>query len=137
MPGEHIRNYLQVVFLFGKQGETRGRFCCIRCIAKSLIITLEETREPSLCIPLSLYPLKDAGIKIKSSEEQKRIIQAYVQKVIVYDDRVEICMIVDFNGGGDGIRTRVRKQSNESFYEHSPYFSIHPMQLLRAGFARS
>jgi len=40
-----------------------------------------------------------------------------------------------FFGGGGGIRTRVRRQSNESFYEHSPYFSIHPIQLLRAGFA--
>lgn len=48
------------------------------------------------------YLQKDADIKNKSLEEQKRIIQAFVQKVIVYDDRFDIFTIVDLNGGGEG-----------------------------------
>lgn len=44
------------------------------------------------------YIIKDADINNKSPEEQKRIIQAYVQKVTVYEDRVDINMIVDFIG---------------------------------------
>ncbi|HOK68917.1 MAG TPA: recombinase family protein, partial [Bacillota bacterium] len=55
------------------------------------------------------YLQKDSDIKNKSPEEQKRIIQAYVKKVIVYEDKIDIDTIVTFDGGGDGSRTRVRK----------------------------
>ena len=47
------------------------------------------------------YILKDADIKNKSPEEQKRIIQTYVQKVVVHEESVEIYFIVDLNGGGE------------------------------------
>lgn len=36
------------------------------------------------------YLQKDADIKNKSPEEQKRIIQAYVKKVIVYENTIDI-----------------------------------------------
>ncbi len=47
------------------------------------------------------YLQKDADIKNKSPEEQKRIIQTYVKRVIVYDDKIEIDTIVDMTGGGE------------------------------------
>ncbi len=50
------------------------------------------------------YIVKDADMKNRSPEEQKRIIQAYVQKVTVYEDRVDINMIVDFIGAPCGTR---------------------------------
>lgn len=51
---------------------------------------------------ISLYLQKDADIKNKSPEEQKRIIQAYVKKVVVYEDKIDIDKIVTFDGGGGG-----------------------------------
>ena len=48
------------------------------------------------------YLQKDADIKNKSPEEQKRIIQAYVKKVIVYENTIDIDTIVTFAGGGEG-----------------------------------
>ncbi|MGI6125242.1 MAG: hypothetical protein ACOYIG_13895 [Acetivibrionales bacterium] len=48
------------------------------------------------------YLQKDADIKNKSPDEQKRIIQAYVKKVIVYDNTIDIVKIMDLNGGGGG-----------------------------------
>jgi len=65
------------------------------------------------------YLQKDADIKNKSPEEQKRIIQTYVKKVIVYDNEINIDTIVDLNGGGEGSRTPVRKCIHTSFSECS------------------
>lgn len=70
------------------------------------------------------YLQKDADIKNKSPEEQKRIIQAHVKKVIVYEKTIDINKIVDLNGGGGGNRTRVRRQSHRSLYERSSGFSF-------------
>ena len=47
------------------------------------------------------YLLKDADIRNKSPEEQKRIIQTYVKKVIVYENTIDIDTIVTFAGGGE------------------------------------
>ncbi len=70
------------------------------------------------------YLQKDANIKNKSPEEQKRIIQAYVKKVIVYKNTIEINTIVTFAGGGEGSRTPVRKQTSKSLYERSLNFAF-------------
>ena len=51
------------------------------------------------------YLQKEAGIKNKSPEEQKRIIQTYVKRIIVYDEKIDIDTIVTFDGGDKGIRT--------------------------------
>lgn len=72
----------------------------------NLIIKLEEAKlqseihTPSEEMIIS-YLQKDSNIKNKSREEQKRIISAYVRKVIVYEDTIDIKFIVDFNGGGE------------------------------------
>ncbi len=50
------------------------------------------------------YLQKDADIKSKNLEEQKRIIQTYVKKIIVYEDRISIDTIVDLNGGAKPYR---------------------------------
>ncbi|OPX41890.1 hypothetical protein CLHUN_42340 [Ruminiclostridium hungatei] len=44
------------------------------------------------------YLQQDADIKNKSPEDQKRIIQTYVVKVVVYNDRIDTHTIVDFDG---------------------------------------
>ncbi|NLM10407.1 MAG: hypothetical protein GX213_06465 [Clostridiaceae bacterium] len=44
------------------------------------------------------YLQKNADIRSKSPEEQKRIIQSYVNKIIVYDDDVVIDTTVTFAG---------------------------------------
>jgi site-specific DNA recombinase len=65
------------------------------------------------------YLQKDADIKNKSPEKQKRIIQTYVKKVIVYENTIDINTIVTLAGGGEGNRTPVRRCINESFSERS------------------
>lgn len=70
------------------------------------------------------YLQKDADIRNKSPEEQKRIIQAYVKKVIVYENTIDINTIVTFAGGGEGIRTPVRKHCHPGISEHSLCFDI-------------
>ncbi|MEA4826985.1 MAG: hypothetical protein VB130_10170 [Clostridium sp.] len=45
------------------------------------------------------YLSKDMHIKNKSLEDQKRIIQTYVQKVVVYEDKIDIILIMDMYGG--------------------------------------
>jgi len=67
---------------------------------------------------------KDADIKSKSLAEQKRIIQAYVKKVNVYEDRIDIEKIVDMTGGGGGNRTRVRNRIHKSISGCSSCFNI-------------
>ncbi len=65
------------------------------------------------------YFMKDINIKEKSLEDQKQIIQAYVTRVIVYENNIDIELIVDIDGGGEGNRTPVRKRFHSSFYECS------------------
>lgn len=71
----------------------------------SLSIKLEEARlqaqthAPSEAM-IRNYLLTDANLKTKSPEEQKRIIQAYVKKVTVYEDTIDINTIVTFAGKG-------------------------------------
>lgn len=48
------------------------------------------------------YILKDADIKNRDLDEQKRIIQTYIRKIVVYENEIEIQFIVDLNGGADG-----------------------------------
>jgi site-specific DNA recombinase len=95
----------------------------------SLTIKLKEAKlQAQIHTPteemIRRYLKKDADIKNKSPEEQKRIIQAHVKKVIVYEKTIDINKIVDLNGGGGGNRTRVRRQSHRSLYERSSGFSF-------------
>ena len=62
------------------------------------------------------YLEKDSDIRNKSLEEQKRIIQTYVSKVIVHENKIDIYAIVDLNGGGEGSRTPVRNHFHQCFY---------------------
>ncbi len=78
----------------------------------NLTIQLEEAKlQAQMHAPtedmIRKYLQKDADIKNKSPEEQKRIIQAYVKKVIVYDDKVDIDTIVTFDGGGGPYQEKV------------------------------
>lgn len=67
------------------------------------------------------YLLKDSlALKSKSADDLKSIINTYVDSVIIYEDKVEVNLIfVHINGGGEGYRTPVRKQTNLTFYERS------------------
>lgn len=53
------------------------------------------------------YLKKDMDIKDKNPEEQKRIFQTYVKKVVVYDDKIETDTIVSLLGVPDRNRTRI------------------------------
>ncbi len=53
------------------------------------------------------YLQKDTIIKSKSPNEQKRIIQAYVKKVTVHTDTIDIDTIVTFTGGGEPYHDKV------------------------------
>jgi site-specific DNA recombinase len=66
---------------------------------------------------------KDKDIKNKSPEEQKRIIRAYVKKVIVYPDHLDIISEVDTKTGAEGNRTPVRKPIHCSFSHYSQSFT--------------
>ena len=95
----------------------------------NLSIKLEEAKlQSQMHTPteemIRRYLQKDADIKNKSPEEQKRIIQAYVKKVIVYENTIDIDKIVDLAGGGEGSRTPVRKQTSKSLYERSLNFAF-------------
>lgn len=48
------------------------------------------------------YLEKDSDIKNKGPDEQKRIIQTFVSKIIVYDNDITVNTIVTFDGGGGG-----------------------------------
>lgn len=71
------------------------------------------------------YLEKDRNIKEKSPEEQKRVLQTYIQKVITHngmnpnDKSLEIHAIVDANGGDEGSRTPVQKPFEATFSERS------------------
>lgn len=69
----------------------------------SIILSLEEAkRQKNITSPskdlIKAYLQKDADIKSKSLEDQKRIIQTYVQKVIVYNNVIKTYTIVDMLG---------------------------------------
>ena len=85
----------------------------------------QTTNSPSLEeIETNLRKNKD--LKQISLDEQKKVIQTYVRKVLVFDDTIDIKYIVDVDttGGGGGNRTRVRKLSHRSIYECSSGFSV-------------
>lgn len=73
----------------------------------TLIVRIEEAKiQMSINSPskesIRAYLEKDADIKNKSPEDQKRIIQTYVKKVVVHDDRIDTDTIVNLTGGGEG-----------------------------------
>lgn len=68
---------------------------------------------------IKAYLLKDKDIKNKSPEQQRAVIQAYVEKVFVYHDHIDFHMIVDINGEGGESRTHVRKHFHKNFSERS------------------
>lgn len=86
------------------------------------------------------YIMKDADLTKKSPEDLKQIVQTYVEKVVVFDEKIEIHLIINnhnpgskchpdcgYHGGDDGSRTRVRKHFHETFSERSLCFKISPL----------
>jgi site-specific DNA recombinase len=69
---------------------------------------ISEIRGKMLCTSLDRdmiikYLQKDMeALNNKSPEDLKKIIQTYVEKVLVYQDYVDIFLIVHTNGGGEG-----------------------------------
>jgi site-specific DNA recombinase len=55
-------------------------------------------------------------IKNKSYEEQKKIINSFVEKIIVFENDVEVHLIVTLLSGGEGYRYKVTISINE--YRH-------------------
>ena len=76
----------------------------------ALAIRIEEAkRQAEINSPsrdqIYYYLSQDADIKNKSLEDQKRIIQTYVCRIVVFDNHIETDTIVSFDGGGEGSRT--------------------------------
>lgn len=71
-----------------------------------LLLRIQEAKQRNCHLGLSAtqvrnYLMQYADIKTKSPEVQKRIIQAFVKRVVVYDDdTIDIILSVDFDGGG-------------------------------------
>ena len=91
---------------------------------KELTVYIEEAKLQetinSICIDdLRKYLLKDMDIETKSPKEKQKIIQTYINKVIVYENTIDINYIVDMSGGGGGCRTHVRRHFHKSFSERS------------------
>ena len=57
----------------------------------------------------------------KKPDDLKKIIQTYVEKVVVYEERIEVFLIffVHTNGGGEENRTPVQKHHHIGFSERS------------------
>ncbi len=64
------------------------------------------------------------NISSKEFNKQKRIINSFVESVIVYNDHVDINMVVSVSNGGEGSRTPVRKPIHPSISHYSRYFNI-------------
>ena len=68
------------------------------------------------------YLSQDIGIlENKKPDDLKKIIQTYVEKVVVYEERIEVFLIffVHTNGGGEENRTPVQKRCYIGFSERS------------------
>lgn len=87
----------------------------------------EKLNKPSMDMIIK-YLSKDSDIKLKSLDDQKKIIQTYIKEILVFEDNIKIKTIVSLIGGGDGCRTRVRKQLPLPFSERSLRFKIPSMQ---------
>ena len=76
---------------------------------------LAEINSPSRDFIRS-YLEQDSDIKNKSLEDQKQIIQTFVVKIIVYNDRIDTYTIVDFDGGGKPYQSKMT--TDISGYRH-------------------
>ena len=68
------------------------------------------------------YLSQDIGsLENKKPDDLKKIIQTYVEKVVVYEERIEVFLIffVHTNGGGEGSRTPVQKHCHIGVSERS------------------
>ncbi len=68
------------------------------------------------------YLKKDFNLLDKNKTEIKEIINTYIKKVLVFEDKIEVQYIVDFTNGGGGSRTHVRKYFHKTFSECRTHF---------------
>lgn len=88
----------------------------------ALVISIEEAnRQAEINCPsrdqIYYYLSQDADIKNKSLEDQKRIIQTYVCRVVVFDNHIETDTIVSFDGGGEPYQSKIT--TDISGYRHT------------------
>jgi site-specific DNA recombinase len=61
---------------------------------------------------------KNKDLKQKSLDEQKKVIQTYVRKVLVFDDTIEIKYIVDVDTNGGGGAYHFKSTIDITAYRH-------------------
>ena len=84
----------------GDQHYERINYC------KDKIAYIESLSETTELTEKQMYDyiMKDRDVKKKSPEAQKRIIQTYVEKVVIFNDRVDIHLIVNKSGADEAFR---------------------------------
>ncbi len=90
-----------------------------------MIINEYQTKLKSVSLDKSMivaYLEKDiAALKSKNPDDLKKIIQTYVEKVVVYEEYVEVFLVlfVHMSGGGEENRTPVQRYYCMGFSERS------------------
>lgn len=110
-----INNLVNAIAQGMFQPSMKERLDSLEARKADLSIRVEEAKLQSVKFSLApeqinLYLVQYADVKAKSPDVQKRIIQAFIQKVVVLSsDEIDIVAGVTFDGGGGGSRTRVRR----------------------------
>lgn len=92
----------------------------------SLALRIEEYNlKLKLYVPepkmIKSYLKSNSNIKIKNLDEQQKTIRTFIEKVVVFEDQINVYTIFDIIGGDGGSRTHVRKHFTKSFSECSCY----------------
>ncbi len=80
------------------------------------------------------YLEKDiAALKSKNPDDLKKIIQTYIEKVVIYEEHVEVRLVLFVHtiGGGEGNRTPVQRSRYTGFSERILCFRIRTVDAHR------
>jgi site-specific DNA recombinase len=80
------------------------------------------------------YLEKDvSALENKNPDDLKKIIQTYIEKVVIYEEHVEVHLVlfVHLNGGGEENRTPVQRHHYIGFSERILYFKIRSIDAYR------
>lgn len=127
---QRINNITDAIAEGASYSSLRNKLSQLEQNQAELLSKISEIQTRSLSIDLDKnmiiqYLNNDMNnLQNKSPDDLKRIIQTYVDKVKVFEEQVEVFLVVHLNGGGEGSRTPVRKHFTSSFSECSHCFRV-------------